>query len=632
MKYLWVGCLIYSPLVVEGQEKLSQDGRFKVDFGKGCNPLSIKVTNLSNEFTGDPQYAFFIGGPQTLQTTHTYNQAGVFTIVQFGPRTTNELRDTLTLEVFDPVPPEFSVLSCVGNSASVEITDTFYNRFRIFFTAKDSFEVAKNDPVPIFTFSGSGTFPIRVKGILNNARDNCGEQTKTYTSISNISPATILSLEVTEADPIAGSILLRYQSDPDVSYALEITPPNRTSNYSTVTILTNPDSAVVGGLNTSEFFYCFRISAFDACQGSSLASDTVCSAAIDILTSQDDNQVNWVTSTPNFTSFELSKNGSSLSTFNDPNTTGYTDSEVSCKQENCYSLLTTYSNGITSITDTVCAITPFSSNKPPRIDHVSASVMDPNILLDWQLPVGVPANKFELSRQINVPDFSFLDTVGTNSFVDSGLSIGESKICYSISYEDECGNVSDPSLTSCYIRLKRASENRVTLQLSWDSYGGWGAGVNRFVVEKLDDQGNSIQEFDQGSIRTYEEPILQDQPQQLFFRVRAESNDIPASIIFSNLLEVNLPSEVLLPNAFAPEGLNNILDIHTFFVIEYEMRIYNRWGELIHVSNQGETGWDGRYKANGAKVPMGTYIYSIDFNDPQDRSFNQSGSIFLIRK
>ena len=46
-----------------------------------------------------------------------------------------------------------------------------------------------------------------------------------------------------------------------------------------------------------------------------------------------------------------------------------------------------------------------------------------------------------------------------------------------------------------------------------------------------------------------------------------------------------------------------------------DVRIYDRWGQLVFRSVGYAQPWDG--KNGGKDVPVGTYYYAIDFNDPQ---------------
>lgn len=92
---------------------------------------------------------------------------------------------------------------------------------------------------------------------------------------------------------------------------------------------------------------------------------------------------------------------------------------------------------------------------------------------------------------------------------------------------------------------------------------------------------------------------------------------------------------VIAPNAFSPDSAppnNSFVVFPNNFVSDFEIYIYNRWGELIFQSNTLEFKWDGTF--NGQLVPLGTYPYVIRFKsrfEPDSGVFEQRGSVTVIR-
>lgn len=73
-----------------------------------------------------------------------------------------------------------------------------------------------------------------------------------------------------------------------------------------------------------------------------------------------------------------------------------------------------------------------------------------------------------------------------------------------------------------------------------------------------------------------------------------------------------------VPNSFTPDGdeLNNTFKpVFTagFDPYNYNMKIYNRWGELIFESKDVDYGWDGAYMGAKGLCQEGTYIWVIEF-------------------
>ncbi len=98
-------------------------------------------------------------------------------------------------------------------------------------------------------------------------------------------------------------------------------------------------------------------------------------------------------------------------------------------------------------------------------------------------------------------------------------------------------------------------------------------------------------------------------------------------------IRVNVkPAGLQLPTAFTPnlDGVNDYFVPLNKNIEEYEINIFNRWGELIFKSNDLNTGWNGIYK--GKIVPLGVYTYSAEYkNIGYNKRESQTGNITIIR-
>ncbi|NUM32883.1 MAG: gliding motility-associated C-terminal domain-containing protein [Bacteroidetes bacterium] len=71
-----------------------------------------------------------------------------------------------------------------------------------------------------------------------------------------------------------------------------------------------------------------------------------------------------------------------------------------------------------------------------------------------------------------------------------------------------------------------------------------------------------------------------------------------------------------LPNSFSPnnDGLNDTYKIECENLIEFEIRIFNRWGEQIFYTKNPNEEWDGTFK--DTKCPLGLYLTTIKVTYP----------------
>ncbi len=70
---------------------------------------------------------------------------------------------------------------------------------------------------------------------------------------------------------------------------------------------------------------------------------------------------------------------------------------------------------------------------------------------------------------------------------------------------------------------------------------------------------------------------------------------------------------VYIPNTFTPDGnmFNNTFEISTINIVDMEVQIFNRWGQLIFESKDMRDNWDGTY--DGRLVQDGTYTYKVKY-------------------
>jgi gliding motility-associated-like protein len=63
---------------------------------------------------------------------------------------------------------------------------------------------------------------------------------------------------------------------------------------------------------------------------------------------------------------------------------------------------------------------------------------------------------------------------------------------------------------------------------------------------------------------------------------------------------------------------------------DFQMAIYDRWGELVFRSSNPELGWDGSF--GGKKVPPGSFIWAVRyFNTLTKQTVFKKGTVLVIR-
>ncbi|MFI5171875.1 MAG: gliding motility-associated C-terminal domain-containing protein [Chitinophagales bacterium] len=93
--------------------------------------------------------------------------------------------------------------------------------------------------------------------------------------------------------------------------------------------------------------------------------------------------------------------------------------------------------------------------------------------------------------------------------------------------------------------------------------------------------------------------------------------------------------DIFIPNAFSPntDGINDIYNVVPFNdLLSYYIRIYDRWGAVIFVSNDLTLGWDGNYLNIPAEIGVYTslIVYEVETFEGSQK-FTLSGTITLLR-
>ncbi|UAY50930.1 T9SS type B sorting domain-containing protein [Ferruginibacter albus] len=90
---------------------------------------------------------------------------------------------------------------------------------------------------------------------------------------------------------------------------------------------------------------------------------------------------------------------------------------------------------------------------------------------------------------------------------------------------------------------------------------------------------------------------------------------------------------VYFPSAFTPnkDGLNELFKVsNTYGITEYNLAIYNRYGELLFQTKDPLKGWDGKYK--GSAMPNGAYVWYCRYKMTTANKVNSlKGTVLVIR-
>ncbi|MFD1140777.1 gliding motility-associated C-terminal domain-containing protein [Larkinella insperata] len=92
---------------------------------------------------------------------------------------------------------------------------------------------------------------------------------------------------------------------------------------------------------------------------------------------------------------------------------------------------------------------------------------------------------------------------------------------------------------------------------------------------------------------------------------------------------------IYVPDAFTPnhDQVNDVLDIYHDETITFELRIFNRWGSVIFITDTNGARWDGTYL--GKPCQEGIYHWKINYTSNNTNTANKAliktGQVLLMR-
>ncbi len=106
-------------------------------------------------------------------------------------------------------------------------------------------------------------------------------------------------------------------------------------------------------------------------------------------------------------------------------------------------------------------------------------------------------------------------------------------------------------------------------------------------------------------------------------------------LIVEFFLEVTQPTcteeDVFIPTAFSPngDGTNDLLFVRSKFIDEMELKIVNRWGEVVFITTDQNQGWDGTYE--GEELAPDVFAYWLSVSCINGSEYLSQGNVSIIR-
>ncbi|MBK9285783.1 MAG: gliding motility-associated C-terminal domain-containing protein [Sphingobacteriaceae bacterium] len=91
---------------------------------------------------------------------------------------------------------------------------------------------------------------------------------------------------------------------------------------------------------------------------------------------------------------------------------------------------------------------------------------------------------------------------------------------------------------------------------------------------------------------------------------------------------------IYVPDVFSPngDGINDVFQPKGFGINQYEMHIFDRWGERLFSTTDFEQGWNGTYAKRGSEIlKQDVYVWKIKLVNTFGKSKEFTGKVTLIK-
>jgi len=604
----------------------AQNPCFNADTLRGCAPLTVTLSDCS----GSDDILYDFGQGFVNDSVFTYENPGLYSIRQVINSDGGGADTTYTdyIEVFAPQIPEYALSICTGNGILLQNQDTHYD-FLLFDMGDGSplVEVRAGDQT-VHTYPNDALRQVTVTGGFDGGGGSCGGSQTTVQPQAAIPPADFQSLIMADA----GNFTLSFNFPDLEGYILQ--EQVNGGGFNTVdTLAIGRQSFEVTGRDAEASTYCYRIVYNTPCDGGTIVSEELCTTWLTATPQNDTIMLEWTPFQGGIADFgEYRINGGGIDNAISDNT--YAEVVTECGSF-CYDVTILLASGAFVRSPTQCAA-PMLSHPPPTPLNLLVTAEGEDHIVSWDLPPGHDGVRVFMEITVSgMPSQELLLPI-EEPYVHEGGANGITT-CYAIVLEDSCGVRSQSPAFMCPAVFDSARSSKTeegNNQLVWRGFTNFPQ-PQLFELEVYDEDMNLLEVITVGGRDDvqYLHDLSDIGNQGLYYRIVTSNTDRPDFVAYSHFFYIPPadPEQIELPDAFTPnaDGLNDSFRAYTPAAQRYEMRIYNRWGELLFFSEDREVGWDGTYQ--GQQVPGGYYSCAVRMIDAAGRELEKEAIFLLIR-
>lgn len=281
---------------------------------------------------------------------------------------------------------------------------------------------------------------------------------------------------------------------------------------------------------------------------------------------------------------------------------------------------------------------------PDKQYMYNVTVQDEQVLITWNQSRELDFARYFLWKGYRnqpladyVMELDFTKKTDT-VYLDRKVQVNDTSHCYYLVMLDTCGNYGPIGEVFC-TTLLRGKSRYYENTLDWQKFVQTDESLVQYDLHKYAAYSSpeqlNVGVYDEATFSAKDVSFDTDDGRYVYeVDVLHKPIGWGATVVRSRSNKVALSQKPYLyvPNAFSPnnDGYNDTWFINDVFVKDYQLKVYDRWGKLVFMSDEKNRKWDGR-DAGGTAVPEGVYVYLVTFTGWEGEVKSESGNVTLFR-
>ena len=285
------------------------------------------------------------------------------------------------------------------------------------------------------------------------------------------------------------------------------------------------------------------------------------------------------------------------------------------------------------------------SPTPPDVHYLSTATVDDNRILIKHRTNIIPGEGGLVLERWNdrIEEFEEIESRVVSQpeeiFEDTEKNPMDKSYTYRVVAIDSCGRPSIESNIGKTIYLETfTDDNNMKIYLQWSKYEQWMAPVLEYRIHRgidgvIDPTPIAVVPPNK---RSYEDDVVDylytDGRFCYYIVAREGTNQLGFNeFSLSNVACAVLEPLIYVPNAFTVGGRNPIFKpiVNLFDYTNYEFTVFDRWGQALFRTNDGNQGWDGQTRERSI-AKEGVYLYVIRLKDGNGNEITRRGHVTLL--